>query len=229
MKKQISVEVGSGEVLLTAAVSRRSKPGEAEQLVTVRPQVLSEAEHALGNLFQRIHHIVRVARDGLGVQADRLTGVLGELQELLELEFDYITPLELDLRPVASSRVVESLAAHLRPHCSSEVVVTPCTAAEVVADPRTLSRGFQLMTKARARELQAAASVTVAAAQDRSLDRIEITVSASGGYGAAGAGDGLAWQVAEHLVELQGGEISQTVAADSLTWRIALPLGSLET
>lgn len=210
--------------MLTAAALRRSKQGSTEHLVTVRPQVLSHAEHAVGNLFQRIHHIVRVARDGLGQQGERLSAALGELQEVLELVFDYVTPVDVDLGPVACKRVAESLAAHLRAH-AAEVTVAAGPPAEVLADLRLLSRCFQLITKAYAGGLRGAAPVAVSARCDDGQDRAEFAVSASGFSETTPKDEnGLAWQVAERLIELQGGEMVETQAAGQLTCRVMLPL-----
>ena len=37
--------------------STSGDPTQTEQLVAVRPDVLGDAEHALGNLFQRVYHV----------------------------------------------------------------------------------------------------------------------------------------------------------------------------
>ena len=82
-----------------------------EQLVAVRREVLSDVEHAVGNLLQRMHHVARAAKAGLGPQGERLQQTLDELERLLELLFDYVSPVEVQMRPTAAAQIAESLAA----------------------------------------------------------------------------------------------------------------------
>src|ERR1044071_9824306 len=108
-------------LLATTPLTANDEQRGGEQLVSVRTEVLTDAEHALGNLFQRIYHVTRVAREGLGPYADRLNGTVQDLERLLELLFDYVSPVDLEMRPTSCGRVAESLAVQLRAH-TGEVV-----------------------------------------------------------------------------------------------------------
>jgi len=219
-------------LLGTAQLKNSVKDRKSEYLVTLRPEVLSDAEHAFGNLFQRIHHVTRLAREGLGAQAERLTVALDDLEGLLELLFDYVSPVDLEVRPLNCGRVAESLQAHIRTHASGEFSVGVCPAVDVMADPRALSRGFHLLGKARARELRGASRIAIEVTHDRSAGRAELLMSAQSGADTAVQGNGsagrmaeenLAWEVAARLIELQGGELRQ-LSGGALTCSVALPL-----
>lgn len=205
------------------------KERKSEYLIAVRPEVLNDAEHALGNLFQRIHHATRLARESLGVQAERLTTALDDIEGLLELVFDYVSPVEVELRRLNCGRVAESLVAQVRPHAVTEIAMGPFPASHVMADPRVLSRGFQLIGKARMRELKAAPQVAVNVTLDGSMGRAEFLVSADGatlsnGIAGRAAEEVLAWEVAARLIELQGGELRQLASEDALRCSVTLPL-----
>src|SRR5215470_18429518 len=111
-----------------------------EQLVAVRRAVLNDVEHAVGNLLQRMHHAARAAKGGLGEQGERLETALDDLERLLELLFDYVSPVEVQVRPTDAERIAESLAAQLRGQGAAELAPGAPPAVEVLADPRILSR-----------------------------------------------------------------------------------------
>jgi hypothetical protein len=190
------------ETAQTPASSERTD----EQLVALRTDVLSDVEHAVGNLLQRMHHVARSARSELGVQGERLQATLDELEQLLGLFFDYVSPVELRLCATDAARIAESLAAQLRGQ-GAAVTVAAASVPAVVADPRTLSRSFALLAQAGAREWEGAA-VEIAARRDASGERVEFEVRGGLRPAAATAAPGaLATAVARRLIELQGGEL----------------------
>ena len=193
--------------------------------MAICPEVLNEAEHALGNLFQRIHHIARVAREGLGANAERMTGALADLQEILDLLFDYVMPQTLETRQVSCDRIAESLVSNLRPFITQDVKIGPAPAAAIDIDTRLLSRSLQVLAKARARELTAAQSVSVATAQDDTRGVVDFALTLQCGEPIVSSGDvDLAWEVAARLVELQGGELRQSAVGSSLAITLTFPV-----
>lgn len=183
-----------------------------EQLVALRTDVLSDVEHAVGNLLQRMHHVARAARGALGVQGERLQAGLDELEQLLGLFFDYVSPVELQLRTTDAARIAESLAAQLRGH-GAAVTIEPSTVPAVVADPRALSRCFALLAQAGAREWEGAV-VAIAARRDASGERVEFEVRGGERPAVASAApSALATAVARRLIELQGGELRERPSA----------------
>ena len=211
--------------MLTAAQTRPARDTRSEQLVAICPDVLNEAEHALGNLFQRIHHIARVAREGLGANAERMTGALSDLQELLDLVFDYVTPLTLEARSVGCDRLAESVAANVRPFVVQGLTMGMAPEAKVDVDTRVLSRSLQVLGKARARELAAAQAVVVTAAHDVAGNTVDVAVALQGSKPAEPSTDvDLAWEVATRLIELQGGELRQSASGTMLIITLSFPV-----
>lgn len=193
--------------------------------MAICPEVLNEAEHALGNLFQRIHHIARVAREGMGPNAERMVGALSDLQEILDLLFDYVMPVSLERRPVGCDRVAESLVSNLSSYTTQEVNVGSTPAASIDIDTRVLSRSLQVLAKARTRELAGAQSVNVAVAQDDARTTVDMTVTVYGAGPMVLSGDvDLAWEVAARLIELQGGELRQSATGSSLAITLSFPV-----
>lgn len=193
--------------------------------MAICPEVLNEAEHALGNLFQRIHHITRVAREGLGANAERMTGALSDLQDLLDLVFDYVTPVTLDRRSIGCDRLAESVAANVRPFIAQGITMGSAPDAKIDIDTRVLSRSLQVLAKARARELAAAQAASVTAAHDATGSTVDVAVALEGGKPAGPTTDvDLAWEVATRLIELQGGELRQTSNGTVLTITLSFPV-----
>jgi len=195
-----------------------------QHIVALRADVLNDAEHALGNLFQRMYHVTRVAREGLGPYADRMTDSLQDLERLLQLVFDYISPVSVDVRPVDAARVVETLAAHVRAHAVT-VQTSACPPLEVLADARTLARSFQLLALAFEQELGAASAVAIEVLPGEAREFVTFLMQV---VGASHSGHqtqaGLAWEVAGRLVELQGGEVARTMGVGGCTCTVTLPM-----
>jgi hypothetical protein len=197
-----------------------------EQLVAVRPNVLSDVEHAVGNLLQRMHHCARAATGGLGVQGERLQGALDDLERLLELLFDYVTPVELEVKPIEASRLAESLAAQLRGQGVAEVGSGAVPAILVLADPRVVSRSFLLLAQACVRDGEQVPPLTIDIIHDPAGERVQFVVQAAADIPVmATAHASLAAAVAERLIELQGGEL-QAWPRPTCLCVVALPAAS---
>ena len=184
---------------------------EAERLVVLRTAVLSDAEHAVGNLLQKLHHAARVAGNGNGEAAERLGGTLTELERVLGLLFDYVTPTEVGVRPVAATSVLESLVSHVRDAGGDGVDVGDAPAGQVCADPRVLGRSFRLLSAALGDQWKLRTSV---AADADEAGRIAFVVRSPGESEACSRADALALAVAQRLIELQGGELRHAEGAD---------------
>ena len=205
-----------------AHVANDGQRNPSEHLVAVRTDVLSDAEHALGNLFQRIYHLTRLTRDGLGPHAERLTGAVENVERLLELLFDYVSPVEVELRALAAPKVVESLTALIREHALCDVTAGECPSVYVIADGRLLRRSFQLVGRAFARDLERASRVALEIRGD--AERTEFGVLVEVGEPNQSAADAnLALAVAARLIDLNGGELRHAIGGSSSSWRVALP------
>jgi len=182
--------------------------GTAECLVAVRPDVLNDAEHAVGNFLQRLHHMSRLLGAADAQQADRLRLALGDLERLLELLFDYVLPAEVSVRATDAVIVVDSLAAQVRAQAGTEVNAGDCPAVRLSVDPKSLSRCFQLLGVACGKGWQGA-GLSVEAALEPGGERLRVAVTgAPAGEVRAAAEERMAAAVAAQLIEKQGGELS---------------------
>ncbi len=208
----------------TTQLSQNFEQGSDEQLVAVRPDVLSDAEHALGNLLQRIHYVVRACRDSLGPHGERISGALDDLERLLELLLDYVSPIELEVRPTDGGRIAESLVAQVRACGAAEPKVGNHLPIRVVADPRVLNRSFQLLGRACEQDWKGASHTFVEVRHSESADLAEFVVYAQvEGATSAAADAKLAAAVAARLIELQGGEVRWTSSAGGVSCSVILP------
>jgi hypothetical protein len=190
----------------------------------VHPDVLRDAEHTLGNLFQRIYHATRLNRDGHGANVDRLTAAIEDLEGVVELIFDYVSPVELELRSIPAARIAESLVSQITPLTKGDIVLEACPAVSVLADSRRLRRCFQLLGRACEHALAAADRVSISVGHDAVEEQAEIRVSCSSPSGSNGSrSDSLLWAVAGRLIELHGGALQYTPSATMSTCLIVLP------
>jgi hypothetical protein len=190
----------------------------------VHPDVLRDAEHTLGNLFQRIYHATRLNRDGLGPHADRLTAALEDLEGVVELVFDYVSPVDLELRPIPAARVAESLLSHVTAQDKGNAALGDCPTVSVLADTRRLRQCFQLLRRACEHEWAVADQISISVRHDADAEQAEFLVSCTSASGSNGSrADSLLWAVAARLVELHGGALQHTPSAATSTCLIMLP------
>jgi hypothetical protein len=213
------------EAAPVAQVAGSIEQREPERLVTLEPEVLSDAEHALGNLLQRLRHAARQAANG-GAEPERLYGTIEDLEGLLQLIFDYVSPVDVELRPISANRIAETLAGQVRAHSHAEVAVGPLPAVQMALDRRLLGRSFALLGRALGRRWESSSGTVVEACLDPALERVEfslcsLVVTASDHPG--GGQEQLALAVARRLIELQGGELRWSFSDDRLECRILLP------
>jgi hypothetical protein len=202
------MEIQGVRLQQTARVPVRADDAGDEHLVAVRRAVLNDVEHAVGNLLQRMHHAARSASTGPGSHGDRLQASLEDLERLLELLFDYVSPVEMELRPTEAARVAESLAAQLRTHGLGEVSVSAVPPSSVLADPRLLTRCFSLLAQTCARDAGEQHPVDIDVVHDAAGDRVTFALRLGTAEGRVATSHGaMAEAVAARLIELQGGEL----------------------
>lgn len=182
--------------------------GEGEVLVSLRPEVLHDAEHAVGNLLQRIHHVARVSlAGGEAEQRDRVRTALSDLERLLELLFDYVSPVAIEARPTDASRVASSMISQVRAHAGESVAMAGEPSGKVMVDPRTMSRCFQLIGDSLGSVWKEAPGVAVDVASGQNGDGMALAVRADGATAPLSAAARVGLAVAGRLIEMQGGEL----------------------
>jgi hypothetical protein len=222
--RQFNVSKGEFPVGGMQVPTRGERREPSEHLVSVHPDVLRDAEHTLGNLFQRIYHATRLNRDGLGPHAERLTAALEDLEGVVELVFDYVSPVELELRPIPVGRIAESLISQVSPRTTGKVVLGDCPPVSVLADSRHLRRCFQLLGRACEHDWAAADQVSVGVSHDVAAEQAVLSISCTRAPANNGARtDSLLWAVAARLIELHGGALDRSPSATVNACLIALP------
>lgn len=215
----------------TQHIAARGADRPGEVLVSVCPDVLHDAEHAVGNLLQRIHHTARVALGGAEAdQRDRVRLALADLERLLELLFDYVSPVAIEARPTDAAKVASSVMSQVRSHAGGSVELVGDTAGKLMVDPRALTRCFQLIGEGLGSAWRDSPEVVVDVATGLNGDGLEFTIRARAS--AADAPPTVAWArvalaVAGRLIEMQGGELdwSGDPVGDC---RVVLPIHSAE-
>ena len=75
----------------------QARDADDDRIVVVRPQVIDNVGHVLGNMFQRIYHLVERTRENDLVTAADLESSTRRLENFLQLLMDYVSPLSLSL------------------------------------------------------------------------------------------------------------------------------------
>ncbi len=200
---------------------------DGEVLVAVLPEVLHDAEHAVGNLLQRIHHVSRVSLAGAEAeQRDRVRVALSDLERLLELLFDYVSPVAIEARPTDAGRVASSIVSQVRAHAGDGVEMVGQPNGKLMVDPRALTRCFQLIGDSLGGHWKLSQVVGVDVQTGDGDEGMAFAVRSADGKGAplsAAARVGLA--VAGRLIEMQGGELHWGGDAEG-GCRVVLPVQS---
>jgi len=193
------------------------------ELVVVRSAVLATVDHAFGNLFQRLYHLIRTLRTGEGQHSvPVLESSIRELHGLLELFVDYVAPMSLEVRPVPIADVTRSFCRHADDQLGAgrlQVSVDADGEATVVIDPARLARAFHLLAPSLA---ESAGRPCAECGIARSATHFEIRVDGSNPSKSAAAD--LRWALAEKLVDLQGGELRRLENGRNAGWILRLPL-----
>ena len=202
--------------------------GDDTQIVIIRPQILENVGHVLGNLFQRIYHLIDRSREADTATAEQLEGATHRLEDFLQLVIDYVAPLALSLQRVPASDVAQSLARQLsdRLQCSVNTEAQVQGEGQLLVDPGRLARGFRLMVE-QLREGAASGETLALKVVDRLAAR-SLTLSAAFPAGwllAPSSESEMQRSVAEKLLEIQGGSLHQKSASSGeVLWEIVLPL-----
>ena len=210
--------------------ARADEAGSGGQIVVVRPQVVENIGHVLGNLFQRIYHLVDRASETDATTAGDLGATVHRLEDFLQLVMDYVSPHSPALQYVLATEVVQSLARQLSDRVGCAVRVDAKVAAQVrlLVDAGRLARGFALLasqlhgaeTSSEVIELKAVArpagrSMTVYVKIPRRF--VSPWTSESE----------MRWSVAEKLLDMHGGALQCTsLASGEVSWEISVPLQS---
>jgi len=194
------------------------------ELVVVRQAVLATVDHAFGNIFQRLYHLLRTLRSGATHVVPALEESVREVQSLLELFVDYVAPTPLEMRPLRTTDVASSFRRHADDELGTErfqLVVKDDPTAMVAVDPSRLARVFHLLAQLLA-ERVSTGSLSGVCAPSAAGTHFEIRIDGLAPVNSPEAE--LRWALAEKLVDLQGGELRWLAAGQGAGWTLRLPL-----
>jgi len=205
--------------------------GEADgQMVVVRPEVLDTVGHVLGNVFQRMYHLVDRVGEADPLTAEELRGTTGRLEGFLRLLLDYISPSVPSLQFVTFADVAQSFARRLSEAFGGRVRVhvNAPPGGQVLIDPAGLARAFELLASLLQGRPAADATQGISVNLQSGPRWLRLGVSLLDGMLAAPSSDSeMRWAVSEKLIETQGGTlVQQTGPSGEPRWEITLPLQS---
>jgi len=198
------------------------------QIVLIRPRVVENVGHVLGNMFQRIYHLVERTREGdLGMGAD-LDSSIRRLEGFLQLLMDYVSPLSLSLEDVSAAEIAQSLARQVGDAIGRPVGIEGSVSADcrLLADAGRLARAFGLLRLQLRSDGEGDAVVRMKETTRTSVPSLTLEVMISRRCVLERSSEAeIQWSVAEKLLEIHGGMLQQSVAVSGdVLWEIMLPL-----
>ena len=198
------------------------------QIILVRPRIVETVGHVLGNLFQRMYHLISQARDGDPGAAAELESSTRLLEDFLQLALDYFSPIALALQYVPGTEVAQSLARQFSEAvgCPIKLDVKLLADGQLLVDPGRLARTFGLLASRLQVQTDGRACIEVKAmARDPGRSMTLSVVIPRSMLVAPSSQLEMRWAVAEKFVELHGGALQQTSKPSGETlWEIVLPL-----
>lgn len=203
---------------------------EDGQIVLVRPRVVENVGHVLGNLFQRMYHLIGQVGEVDGPTGAQLEASTRQLENFLQLALDYFSPLNLALQYVSGTEVAQSLARQLSEAVGRPVRVDLKLLAEgrLLVDPGRLARALGLLAAQLRVVPKSEDSIEVKGLARPPGRSLLLQVIVPRGFTMAPSSQlEMCWAVAEKFLELHGGGLAQkSTAAGELLWEIVLPLQS---
>ena len=143
---------GLADPVAADAVEKDAQSEDA-QMVVVRPQVVETVGHVLGNVFQRMYHLIEVCGDTDTATAAALHSTTRTLEDFLQQVIDYFSPVSLVLQHVPAAEVAQGLARQLSDAVGGAVKLDAKLPAEscLLVDPGRLARSFSLLASRLAR------------------------------------------------------------------------------
>jgi signal transduction histidine kinase len=193
------------------------RPGDAA-LVAVRPEVMGEAEHAFGNLFHRLHYLAQKLQNRGVEGAAALGGSVTDLEDLLRLVLDYVSPLAIEARLLDAETVVRGLESGLERRLGERC--EEVAQARVLGDGGQLSQAFAYMR----RVLAEGTHVDVKVERDVGEGWLVLSGEEAGRTVVASGRAMIPWALAQKIVEAHGGTLTEETENGGARWKLRLPL-----
>jgi signal transduction histidine kinase len=209
------------------AVHPLARHGEQGTSVIAQEKVLAEIRHELGNFFHKLYYWsdylkekpARQAPDDTAAQM--LERTIKNLEDFLRVSLDYFHPVQLTLSRMSVADLLEGLFFQVRAHLNGTPVVVndgnDCCDAEVLVDPGHLSQAFAVAARHLTKQIGPESTVRVGTARCMRRDRPGVEVGfelhspseTSPLFRTSEAG--VEWAVAQKVIALHGGELSEIV------------------
>ena len=219
---------GFADPVATGPVERDAQPAEGAHLVVVRSEVVETVGHVLGNMFQRMYHLIEVAGAADATSAAALEGSTRKLEDFLQLVIDYFSPVSLVLQQLPAAEVAQGLARQMSDSVGCAVKLDAKLPAEsrLLVDPGRLARSFSLLASRLRENADSEHTVTIRVVGEAAGRFIRVTVMLPARLVTAESSESeVRWAVAEKLLETHGGTLrQQAMPSGEVLWEIALPL-----
>ena len=197
------------------------------QIVVIRPHVVENVGHVLGNMFQRIYHLVQRTREGDVAMAVDLDGNIRRLEGFLQLVMDYVSPLSLSMQDVSLGDVVQSLAQQVGDAVGHRVTIEGEVPADgrLLADAGRLARAFGLLCLRLRPQTGCEEAIRIKAAARTDARSLALVIMIPRGCISEPSSESeMQWAVAEKLLEIHGGVLQQSpTVSGGVLWEIMLP------
>jgi hypothetical protein len=203
-------------------------PGEDGQIVVVRSRVVETVGHVLGNMFQRMYHLIDVSGETDAATATGLRGNARALEDFLQQVLDYFSPVSLVLQYISAADVAQGLARQLSDTLGCTVKVDAKLPAEgqLLADPGRLARAFSLLASRLRDTASTNQGVPIRVVGESHGRFVHLTVVVPAMLVSPESSESeVRWAVAEKLLETHGGSLRpHATSSGEVLWEIALPL-----
>lgn len=204
-----------------ASGSARRDAEESGRLVVIRPRVVENAEHVLGNLFQRLYHGVERTRSLDAGVAEDLAASVDEVERCLQLVLDYVAPFPPALESVPVGEVAESLAQRVGERLGRKIDVACSVDGAVLVDPGRLGRAFAQMVPRLASGAPGRVSLQVVATGESMGLHLQLAGALLLPRTSMAE---LQWAVAEKLIEIHAGGLEEQAGpSGEVQWSVSLP------
>ena len=198
------------------------------QIVLIRPRVVENVGHVLGNMFQRIYHLIERTREGDVAMAADLDTSMRRLEAFLQLLMDYVSPVSLRVQDVSLADVVESVARQVGNAVGHPVTIESAVPADrlVLADAGRLARAFDLLRLRLCPQPGCEEAVRIEATTGMDALSLALVIRIPRGCLLEDSSESeIQWAVAEKLLEVHGGVLQQSsTVSGGVLWEIMLPL-----
>ena len=195
--------------------------------IVVQEKVLAEIAHELGNFFHKLYYWSDFLKERQSrksadtTAAQMLERTIKNLEDFLKLALDYVHPTQLSFMRMGVSELLEGLMFQVRAQLNG----TPVTVGDgedwrdaqvqVLVDPSHLSHAFEVAVRHLTKQIGPTSKIEIAIerAERRNAPGLEVEFrlhepnEASPLFRTAEAG--VEWAVAQKVVALHGGELSE--------------------